>query len=137
MSNDIDKKLWRIQEQAMDKSVDGESADLQELREYQYLYDLLEQQPEEKPSPLLAERITKQISQRHCKQRSGKLLTYLICSLMALAMSIGLVMLLPQSVLLNQLSQSMPLPLILSALLAVGLSGFILRKFIERNTPPQ
>ncbi|WP_417446102.1 hypothetical protein [Kangiella sp.] len=137
MSNDIDKKLWRIQEQAMDKAVASEYSDLEELREYQSLYELLEQQPEEQPSPLLVERITKHISQRHCKQQTSKLLTYLLCSLIAAAMIVGLIMLLPQSALLNKLSQSIPLPLILSALFASGLSGFILRRLIERNISPQ
>lgn len=147
MSNDIDKKLWRIQEQAMDKAVASESADhrendlqeddLQEFRKYQHLYELLEQQPEEQPSPLLVDKITKQVSRRHSKQRASKLLTYLLCSLMALAMVIGLVMLLPQSALLNELSQSIPLPLLLSALFASGLVGLTFQRFIERNIPPQ
>ncbi|MHC9511019.1 hypothetical protein [Kangiella sp. M94] len=137
MSNDIDKNVWRIQEQAMDKTVASESAelhkddlqenDLQELREYQSLYELLEQQPEEQPSPLLADKITKHISRRHSKQRASKLLTYLLCTLMALASVIGFILLLPQSVLLNQLSQSIPLPLLLSALFAVCVVGWMQR----------
>lgn len=138
MSNDIDKNVWHIQEQAMDKSVASESAelgkedlqenDLQELREYQSLYQLLGQQPEEHPSPLLAGKITKQISRRHSAQRASKLLTYLLCTLMALASVIGFILLLPQSVLLNQLSQSIPLPLLLSALFAVCVVGWMQRR---------
>ena len=138
MSNDIDKNVWRIQEQAMDKAVASgtddrredelQENDLQELREYQSLYELLEQQPEEQPSPLLADKITKHISRRHSKQRASKLLTYLLCTLMALASVIGFILLLPQSVLLNQLSQSIPLPLILSALFAVCVVGWMQRR---------
>lgn len=138
MSNEIDKHLWRIQEQAMDKAVASgtddrpedelQENDLQELREYQSLYQLLEQQPEEQPSPLLADKITKHISQRHSKQRASKLLIYVLCTLMALASVIGFILLLPQSVLLNQLSQSIPLPLLLSALSAVCVVGWMQRR---------
>lgn len=143
MSNDIDKKLWRIQEQAMDKAVASEASDLgkddlqesdlQELREYQNLYELLEQQPEQQSSPLLADTISKKIRNRNCKQRASKLLIYVLCTLMALASVIGFILLLPQSVLLNQLSQSIPLPLLLSALFAVCVVGWVQQRLIKTN----
>ncbi len=143
MSNDIDKKLWRIQEQAMDKSVASgtderredelQENDLQELMEYQNLYQLLAQEPEQQPSPLLADKIRKHISRRHSKQRASKLLIYLLCTLMALASIIGFILLLPQSVLLNQLSQSIPLPLVLSALFAICVVGWVQRQLIKAN----
>lgn len=144
MSNDIDKKLWRIQEQAMDKIVASEltkgmqesglqKVDLQELREYQNLYELLQQQPEGQPSPLLANAVSKQIKNRHSKQRASKLLTYLFCSLMAVVMIVGLVILLPQSALLHQLSLSIPLPLILTAMFAVSIVGLLQRGLMKRK----
>ncbi|ACV27164.1 hypothetical protein [Kangiella koreensis] len=139
MSNDIDKELWRIQEQAMDKTASGESvdeaqqSDENEIREYQQLYELLKQQPEIQPPPLLADRVTKHISQRHSRQRASKLLTYLLCSLMALASVIGFFLLLPKSALLTQLSQSIPLPILLAVVFAVCVVVLIQKGLIKTN----
>lgn len=120
MNNDIDKKLWRIQEKALKSSASSQSTEeLATIEEYQELYQILEQLPDDEPPSVLAQIVTSKIVKRHRKQYASKLFTTGLCLLLVLGLLTGLVLLLPQSTLLAQVSQLIPLPMVTFALVLV------------------
>ncbi|HEY9030482.1 MAG TPA: hypothetical protein VIM93_03915 [Kangiella sp.] len=128
MSNEIDNKLWRIQEQALKSSATNLSLEEQaEIKEYQELYQTLELFPAEEPPSVLAQTVSRKIAMRHRKQYTGKLFTAGLCLLLIMGLFLCLVFLLPQSVLLTEVSQLIPLPMITFALALVILVNLIRR----------
>lgn len=125
MSNDIDKNVWRIQEKALKPLAPSQSTEEQAaIKEYQELYQLLEHIPAYEPPSVLAQAVSRKIAMRNRKQRTGKALTAGLCLLLVLGLMIGLVLLLPQSTVLAQISESIPLPLLIFSFLGICTTCF-------------
>lgn len=132
MSNEIEPNLWAIQEKALKSSTSSQSAEEQAaIKEYQELYQMLEQLPEDEPPSVLAQTVSGTIAKRHRKERAGKVLTAGLCLLLIIGLVSGLVLLLPQSALFSQISGSLQMPLIVVAAGVFGIIGFVLKKLIN------
>lgn len=129
MSNEIDPTLWAIQEKALKPSASSQSPEEQAaINEYQELYQLLEQLPEDQPPSILAQSVTSTITKRHRKQFASKILMVGLCLFLIVGLIMGLILLLPQSELLTQVSQVIPLPMVTLALVFVVAINMIIRR---------
>lgn len=129
MSNEIEPTLWAIQQKALKPSASSQSPEEQAaINEYQELYQLLEQLPADEPSAILAQSVTTTIIKRHRKQFASKVLIVGLCLFLIVGLVMGLILLLPQSVLLTQVSQVIPLPMVTLALVFVVAINIIIRR---------
>lgn len=129
MSNEIEPTLWAIQEKALKPSASSQSPEEQAaINEYQELYQLLEQLPEDQPPSILAQSVTSTITKRHRKQFASKVLIVGLCLLLVIGLVAGLLLLLPQSALFSQFSDSLQIPLIFATAGVFGLLGYVLKK---------
>lgn len=129
MSKDIEPTLWAIQEKALRHSASEHSPEEQKaIKEYEELYQMLEQGKVDDPPIALAQTITKKVAKHNRRQRVGKLFTGSLFLLLVFGLTMGLLWLLPQSPLFSQISSSLQMPLILVAVVVFGLLGYALKK---------
>lgn len=128
MSNEIEPTLWAIQQKALKPSASSQSPEEQAaINEYQELYQLLEQLPEDQPPSMLAQTVTSTIVKRHRKQFASKVLIVGLCLFLIVGLVMGLIILLPQSALFSQISGSLQIPLIFATAGVFGLLGYVLK----------
>ncbi len=129
MSNEIDPTLWAIQEKALKPSASSQSPEEQTaINEYQELYQLLQQLPEDQPPSMLAQTVSSTVAKRHRKQYASKLFTAGLCLLLIIGLVTGLILLIPQSLLCSQISKLIPLPMLSVAIVVVIAINMLIRR---------
>lgn len=129
MSNEIEPTLWAIQEKALKSSASSQSPEEQAaINEYQELYQLLEQLPEDQPPSMLAQTVTSTIVKRHRKQYAGKVLIVGLCLFLIVGLVMGVILLIPQSLLFSQISKLIPLPMLSVAIVVVIAINMLIRR---------
>ncbi|MBD3667751.1 MAG: hypothetical protein HUJ16_07320 [Kangiella sp.] len=129
MSKDIEPTLWAIQEKALKSSTSSQSPEEQKaIKEYEELYQMLEQGKVDDPPMALAQTISNKLVKRTRRQRAAKLFTASLFLLLVSGLLMGLLWLLPQSPVFSQISDSLQIPLILITVTVFGLVVYALKK---------